>query len=191
MYDLETHKTDRARPYIMTFFRLSKLAGRYNRNLTPHEIENCKKDTLVFAGDNCVNNAFDFLSKFNAEEQKTINIKIVDYNLQLHGHNVSRFVTRITLNSIPRDKYFVDNTNNGKGIIYVRFFNGYLDNNKKQIFQYLIFRCGMTHFNYSLKTLGRTFKLEEELLKTEMNHDEINGDDYKDKKDIWVDYVEK
>ena len=28
VYDLETHNTDRARPYNMTFYRLSKIAGR-------------------------------------------------------------------------------------------------------------------------------------------------------------------
>ena len=43
VYDLETHNTDRARPNNMTFYRLSKLAGRYNRDLTPYEIEKCKK----------------------------------------------------------------------------------------------------------------------------------------------------
>ena len=31
----------------------------------------------------------------------------------------------------------------------------------------------MTHLNYSLKKLGKTFKLQNELLKTEMNHDEV------------------
>ena len=45
VYVLETHNTDRARPYIMTFYRLSKLAGKYNSNLTPYEIEESKKDT--------------------------------------------------------------------------------------------------------------------------------------------------
>ena len=40
----------------------------------------------------------------------------------------------------------------------------------------------MTHLNYSLKNLGKTFKLPKELLKTEMNHDDIDGDNYKDKK---------
>ena len=44
----------------MTFYRLSKLAGRYNHDLTPSEIEKCKKDTLVFDGDNCDNNALHF-----------------------------------------------------------------------------------------------------------------------------------
>ena len=36
VYDLETHNTDRAKPYNMTFYRLDKLAGRYNCDLTPY-----------------------------------------------------------------------------------------------------------------------------------------------------------
>ena len=47
----------------------------------------------------------------------------------------------------------------------------------------------MTHLNYSLKKLGKTFKLPKELLKTERNHDEITADNYKDKKDVWLPYV--
>ena len=36
VYDLETHNTDRARPYNMTFYQISKLAGKNDRNnLTP------------------------------------------------------------------------------------------------------------------------------------------------------------
>ena len=37
--DLETHNTDGARPYCIYFYRLSKLAGRYYRNLTSYEIK--------------------------------------------------------------------------------------------------------------------------------------------------------
>ena len=47
----------------------------------------------------------------------------------------------------------------------------------------------MTHFNYSLKKLGNTFKLQKELLKTETNHDEVDGDNYKDEKHEWLHYV--
>ena len=47
----------------------------------------------------------------------------------------------------------------------------------------------MTHLNYSLKNLGKTFKLQKELLKTEMNHDEVYSDTWKDKKHEWLDYV--
>ena len=43
VYDLETHNTDRAGPYTFCFYRLSKLAGRYNRDLTSDKMEKCKK----------------------------------------------------------------------------------------------------------------------------------------------------
>ena len=39
VYDLETHDTDRVRPYVFCFYRLSKLSSRYNRDLTLHEIQ--------------------------------------------------------------------------------------------------------------------------------------------------------
>ena len=47
----------------------------------------------------------------------------------------------------------------------------------------------MTHSNYSLKKLGKTFKLPKELLKTEMNHDDIDENNWSDKKDEWLPYV--
>ena len=68
-------------------------------------------------------------------------------------------------------------------------FNGYNEKNK-QIPQFLHFRCGMTHLNYSLKKLERTFKLQKELLKTEMDHDEVDYNKYKDKKYEWLPFVE-
>ena len=43
----------------------------------------------------------------------------------------------------------------------------------------------MTHLNYSLKKLGKTFILQKELLKTERNRDENDGNNYKDKKHEW------
>ena len=87
VYDLETVNTDRARPYNMTSYRLSKIAGRYIRVLTPYEIEKCEKDILVFDGDNCVVNAFYIFLKFKGEPRKTINKIIVEYDLQIHAHN--------------------------------------------------------------------------------------------------------
>ena len=190
VYDLETHNTDRAKPYNMTFYRLSKIAGRYERDPTPEELEKSKKDTIAFMGDDCINNALDYCLKLKREERKTINNKIVEYNLQMHAHNGSGFDTWLILNNLRCDKHIVgDIIKNGKGIISMKIFNGYIYNGKKQIPQYLIFRCGMTHLNYSLKKLGKTFELPKELLKTEMNHDEITADNYKDKKDIWLPYV--
>ena len=71
----------------------------------------------------------------------------------------------------------------------MKVFNGFSEKNKKQIPQYLHFRCGMTHLKYSLEKLGKTFKLQKELLKTEMNHDKVDGDNYKDKINEWLPYV--
>ena len=47
----------------------------------------------------------------------------------------------------------------------------------------------MTHLNYCLKKLEKTFKLQKELLKHEMNHDEVYSDTWRDKKSEWLDYV--
>ena len=108
----------------------------------------------------------------------------------MHAHNGSSFDTWIILNNLPCDKHIVgDIIKNGKGIISLKVFNGLIFKNNKQIPQYLLFRCGMTHLNYSLKKLEKTFKLPKEILKTEMNHDEIDATNYKDKKDIWLPYV--
>ena len=70
-------------------------------------------------------------------------------------------------------------------------FNGYIQSktSTKQIPQNLHSRCGMTHLNYSLEKLGKTFKLQKETLKTKMNHDDVYDDNYKDKIDEWLPYV--
>ena len=73
VYDLETHNTDRARPYCISFYRLSKLARKYNRDLTQYEIEKCKEDTLVYDGDVCIFKASDFLLNFRGEVRKVKN----------------------------------------------------------------------------------------------------------------------
>ena len=189
VYDLETHNTNRARPYNMTFYRLSKIAGRYSRDPTPEELQKSINDTIAFSGGNCINIALDSLLKLKGGERK-VNNKIVEYILQMHAHNGSGFDTWIILNNLPCDRLIVgDIIKKGKGIIELKVFNGLIYKNNKQIPQYLHFRCGMTHLNYSLKKLGKTFELPKELLKTEMNHDEITADNYKDKKDIWLPYV--
>ena len=123
VYDLETHNTDRARPYNMTFCRLSKIARRYDRDPTKEELDKSIKDTIAFEGDNCIGNALDFLLKFKGDERKVKN-GIVEYNLQLHAHNGGGFDTWILFNNHPCDKHIVDIIKNGKGIIELKLFNG-------------------------------------------------------------------
>ena len=107
MYDLETHNTDRARPYNMTFYRLSKIAGRYERDPSFKELEKSKKDIIVFSGDDCIITASDYSLNFKGEERKVKN-KIVEYNFQLHAQKGCGFDTWIVLNNLPCDKRIVD-----------------------------------------------------------------------------------
>ena len=142
----------------------------------------------MYSGDNCINNVLHLLLKFKGEERKVKN-GIVEYNLQLHAQKGSGFDNWIILKNFSGDEHIVDMIKNGKGIIELKVFNGYVQNNKKQIPQYLHSRCGKTHLNFSLKKLGKTVKLQKELLKTERKHDKIYADTWTDKKHEWVDYV--
>ena len=180
-YDLETHNTDRARHYVFCFYRLNKLAGKYNREITPYALENCKKDTIAFDGGNCVTIALDFCLKIKGELRKKKKNEIIGYNLQLHAHKGSGFDTWTVLNNLPCDKRYVIFKKNGKGKIELKVINVYIEKNKKQTRQYLLFRSGITHLNISLNKLRRTFKLQKLLLKKEMNHEEVDGFNYKDK----------
>ena len=65
---------------------------------------------------------------------------MVEYNLQLHAQNGIGFDSWITSNNLRCDKHIVDNIKNRKGISCLGVFNGYIQNNKKQIPQYLNFR---------------------------------------------------
>ena len=49
----------------------------------------------------------------------------------------------------------------------------------------------MTPINNSLEKLGKTFKLPKELIKTEINHDEIDGNKWREKRHEWLSYVKK
>ena len=50
----------------------------------------------------------------------------------MHAHNGSGFDTWIVLNNLPCDKHIVDIIKNGKGIISLRVFNGYIYNGKNK-----------------------------------------------------------
>ena len=89
--------------------------------------------------------------KVKGEEYKDKIGKILEYNIQLLAHNASRFDNWKVLNILPCDKRVVNIIKNGKGIIKLKVFNGYIEKNTKQIPQYPHFRCGMTHLNYSIK----------------------------------------
>ena len=69
---------------------------------------------------------------------------------------------------------------NGSGIVTLKIFNGYVDENKK-IPQYVHFRCGILHIKDSLKNIGKRYKLQPCLPKQELEHDEIFEDNWEEK----------
>ena len=88
------------------------------------------------------------------------------------AHNGSGFDSYVVLNNLPQWRSIVDFIKNGTGIVFLKIFNGYVDQNKKKP-QYLHSRCGRLHIEKSLKTIGESYKLQESLLKKELEHDEI------------------
>ena len=100
---------------VFLFYGPSKVAGRYNRDLSQYEMEKGKNHTFEFVGDDCITKALDFLLKVNGDGRKVK--KTCKYNLQLHAHNGSGFDTWIVLNNLPCEKHIVDFFKNGKAII--------------------------------------------------------------------------
>ena len=64
--------------------------------------------------------------KLKAEERKD-NKKFLEYNLQLHAHNGSGFDTWIVLINLSCDERIVNINKNGKSIIELKIFNGYIE----------------------------------------------------------------
>ena len=91
----------------------------------------------------------DHVLSFKAEPKKIKN-KIVEYNLYLIAQNGSGFDSYGVLNNLPQWRSVVKLIKNGRGIVSLKIFNGYVDENKK-IPQYVHFRCGRVHINQSLK----------------------------------------
>ena len=46
VYDIETFRSDRAVPYSICMKKLSKISGKYNRELSQRDYEICKKDCI-------------------------------------------------------------------------------------------------------------------------------------------------
>ena len=186
VYDLETFNTDRAVPYASCIYRLSKISGKYNRDITQRGYEKCGKHCIVFKGTDSINEMLDYVLQFKGEA-KRINNKIVKYNLYLLAHKVLRFDSYVVLNNLPRWRTVVSLIKNGSGIVSLKIFNGYVDSVKK-IPQYVPFRCGLLQIE-DFKKIGRSYKLQPCSLKQELEHDEIYEDNWEEKENEWLPYL--
>ena len=123
VYDLETFNTDRAVPYGSCINRLSKLSGKYNRDITQREYEKCRKDCIVFKGTDSTIETLDYFLQFKGEP-KGINNKIVKNYLYLLAHKGSGFGSYVVLNNLPQWRTVVSLIKNGSGTVSLKIFKG-------------------------------------------------------------------
>ena len=64
-------------------------------------------------------------------EPKKVNKRIFEYKLYLMAHNGSGFDSYFVLNNLPQGRSIVDFIKNGAGIVCLKNFNGYVDEDKK------------------------------------------------------------
>ena len=124
------------------------MTGKYYRDISDKEYQKCLNDCVVFKGLDNINNMLVYISQYKGEP-KRINNKIVKNLLYLIAHKGSRFDSYFVLNNLPQWRTF-KLIKNGSGIVSLKIFNGYVDQNKK-IPQYVLLRCGLLHIKDSLK----------------------------------------
>ena len=186
VYDIETFSTIKCVPYANCIYRLSKISGKYYRDISEKEYQKCLNDCIVFKGFDNINKMLDYVLHYKGEP-KRYNNKIVKYNLFLIAHKGSGFNSYVVLNNLPQWRN-VKLIKNGSGIVSLKIFNGYVDQNEK-IPQYVHLRCGLLHMKDSLKNIGKSSKLQPCLLKQELEHDEIFEDNWEEKGNEWLPYV--
>ena len=74
---------------------------------------------------------------FKGEAEK-INEKNFEYNLYILAHKGSGFDSYVALNCPPNWRTVVSLIENGSGIVSLKIFNGYVDQNEKQFFRMYI-----------------------------------------------------
>ena len=137
VYDLEAYNKDRAVPYCSSKKKLCKFSGKYNGDIREKDNQKCFNGCIVFKGSDCINETLDHISEFKGEAKK-VNNKIVEYNLYLIVHNGSGFDSYVVLNSLPQWRSVVNIVKNGTGIVSLKTFNGYVDQNKNYLNMFIL-----------------------------------------------------
>ena len=107
VYDLETLNKIRAVPYCSFMYKLSKISGKYHRDISEQEYRKCQNDCVVFKGTDCIIEMLDHVLSFKREPKKVKN-KIVEYNLYLIAHNGSGFDSYVVLNNLPNGELLLN-----------------------------------------------------------------------------------
>ena len=137
VYDIETFYTDRLVPYANCINTLNNISGKYNRDISEKGYQKCLNVCIVFKRIDNFNEMLDYVLQFKGEPKRVYN-KFVIYNLYLLAPKRSGFDSYLVLNILTQGRTVVSLINNGTGIVFLKIFNGYVDQNKK-IPQYVHF----------------------------------------------------
>ena len=101
VYDVETFNTIKCVPCANCIQRLSKISGKYYRDISEKEHQKCLKDCIIFKGSDNINKMLDYVLQFKGEP-KRMNNKIVKSILYLIAHKGKGFESYVVLNNLPQ-----------------------------------------------------------------------------------------
>ena len=130
MYDFETFDKIRVVPYCSCIYKLSKISGKFHRDISEQEYQKCLIDFVVFKEIDCINEMLDHVLSFKGDPEK-IKYKIVEYFLFLLAHKRSGVESYVVSNNLPQWRSIVSLNKIGAGIVSLKLFNGYVDPIKK------------------------------------------------------------
>ena len=67
VYDLETFNKIAAVPCCSCLYKLSKISGKYHRDISEQEYQKCLNDCVVFKGTDCINEMYNLVLSFGRE----------------------------------------------------------------------------------------------------------------------------
>ena len=146
-----------------------------------------QRDCIVFKKTDSINELLDHVLQFSGEV-KRVNCKIVKYKQYILAHNVSAFDSYVGLNNLLQWRIVVSLIKNGSSILSVKTFNSYVGQTKK-VPQYVKFRCGIVLIDNFLKRVGKSYILQQFVIKQEMDHNEVYEETWENKKKKWLPYL--
>ena len=195
IFDIETGNVeDRAIPYGIGLYDLSRLKYRYKKDLTDNEIITERKNVIKFKAydGNPVVQMVEYINK-NYTGDKIIHrnksgVNIVkSYRTTLVAHNSSGFDSYIILNNLLKNTALSSKIiKTDRGIIKLQFNSGKINNTP----QYIKIVCSRSHISGSLAVIGREYSVQPQLLKSEMDQTKITMDNYMSLEHEWISYLE-
>ena len=101
VYDIETFSTIKCVPYANCIYGLSKISGKFYRDISGKEYQKCLYDCIVFKGLDNINKMLDYVLQSKRDPERS-NSKIVKFNKYLIAHKGSGFDSYVVLNNLPQ-----------------------------------------------------------------------------------------